>query len=105
MAKPSKESKTDIPGTTKVPNLEEKRIQIAIENNEPCKETVIDLLEQTIQALKSGKIQTNKCVLILLEDYDTYYLHQAYAAGMIPQESITLCSLAEDDFKQELYGE
>lgn len=90
---------------SKISSLDERRKRLAVANNEPCKETVIDLLEQTIQALKSGKIETNKCILILLEDYETYYFHQSYSAGMEPSEAIALCSLADDDFKQELYGE
>lgn len=90
---------------SKITSLEERRTRLAIENNEPCKETVIDLLQQTIQALKSGKINSNKCVLVLLEDTDAYYFHQTFSAGMLPPEAIALCSLADDDFKQELYQE
>ena len=97
--------KTSAGKSSSVASLDKKRIEKAVEENEPCKETVIALLEEIVKGLKEGKDPSNKCVVIMLQDDDNYYFHQIYSAGMLPPEGIALTELAKDDFKELLYGD
>ena len=89
--------------STKVVSLEEKRVKKAIEDDEPDVAVVINLLEETVVALKSGKVYANKVVVILVEDNECY-LHTTWTAGMIPHDGIVACSLALDDMKDAVYS-
>lgn len=93
------------PKLSKVTSMADKKAKDAIENDEPDLANVLDMLKQTTDALKSGKVYANKIAIILLQDDDNYYFHQMYSAGLLPQEGIALCELAKDDFKEAVYAE